>query len=208
MDELALWKTVPKLSVDEFMCLLFGIIPGNIKFDYGKKDEWPSGAEAVYQLLAKSIRNYRLKVTYDNSDHDPHNIANGYAVAYYNENNEPWWHGGKISKEALRKWLIAHNIQSGIFDTSGDSSQIPEYLNKRHDNHSFKLAAAIEAWEAFNGNPALIRPGKSLKANIEKWLTDNAERLNLIHNGSISQTAIEEIAKIVNWETKGGSPKL
>ena len=49
--------------------------------------------------------------------------------------------------------------------------------------------------------------GGSPKNTIKNWLSGHAVDLNLIYEGKPNKSAIEEVAKIVNWEPKGGAPK-
>ena len=81
------------------------------------------------------------------------------------------------------------------------------FLNKQSPCYAPKLAAAIEAWKAVSENPD-AKSGKSVKQAITKWLRINASRFGLHkEDGSPNEQGIEEIAKISNWETKGGAPK-
>ena len=52
---LDLWQHVQELSVDEFMCLLFGFEPGEIKFDYGNPTDWPKYADLIYRMLTEDL---------------------------------------------------------------------------------------------------------------------------------------------------------
>ena len=70
-----------------------------------------------------------------------------------------------------------------------------------------KLAAAIRAWQAVSTDPKLLI-GKTVKQALQKWLRINADRFELIkEDGSPNEQGIEEIAKICNWDTKGGPAK-
>lgn len=207
MNELEIWKKSPYLSVDEAMNLILGYVPCELKFDFQKEETMPSISIPIYRTMIEDIQKFRLTIHFDNTPATKDNISN--FVSFEELYDSCWWHRGKLLNTDIKQWLINNKIDSEFFATDKtETIHTPDFLNLSHPNYSYKLAAAVEAWETFNNNPELIKSGKSLKANIEKWLTDNAERLNLIYNGSISQTAIEEIAKIVNWETKGGSPKL
>ena len=94
MNTLNLWNNVPELSVDEFMCLLFGLKPGTVKFDYGKPEEWPEGAVPVYRMLAADIQSKRLSVFYDYIDADPR--YNGAYERFYVGTDNPWWESSLI----------------------------------------------------------------------------------------------------------------
>jgi hypothetical protein len=83
----------------------------------------------------------------------------------------------------------------------------PTFLDPRHPNYSAKLAAAIAAWQAVTDDPKLMR-AKSVKAALTRWLRDNARKLRLTKkDGIVNEQAIEEIAKVANWDPKSGAPK-
>jgi hypothetical protein len=78
----------------------------------------------------------------------------------------------------------------------------PEYLNPSHPRYSYRLAAAVQAWEA------VTKPGnRGVKAAIESWLRDHAQELKLLHKDKPSDKAIKEVATVANWNTSGGAPK-
>ena len=62
-------------------------------------------------------------------------------------------------------------------------------------------------WEHFYHSPANLGPGKALKKEMVKWLTERATELNLLHNDEPNKQGIEEIAKVANWRPEGGAPK-
>ena len=116
MNELSLWKQVPMLSVDEFMNLLFGFVPGTVKFDYGNPESWPNGAAIIYKLLTADIWAEKLFVTIADPHHDPR--ISEYFYETYGLSGNPWWADadGKLSKHQLIKWLAKKGISSDFFD--------------------------------------------------------------------------------------------
>ncbi|MEP3329193.1 hypothetical protein [Sedimentitalea sp.] len=47
---------------------------------------------------------------------------------------------------------------------------------------------------------------KSVKATVVSWITTNGVNFGLADkDGMLSGSAVEEIAKVVNWDTKGGA---
>ena len=78
---------------------------------------------------------------------------------------------------------------------------IPEYLNEKSPCYSPKLAAAVNVWLAVHSDDKYHANGKTVKQNIEQYLEEHAEEYGL------TKTAQREIAKVVNWEPKGGAPK-
>jgi len=115
MSNLDVWKKVGKLSVDEFMCLLFGLEPGTVKFDYGDPKEWPKKAEPIYRSLTEDIRAGKLYVFID-TRLDPK--FNEDLASHYFHTGDPWWENGKLSKYALKDWLAKKNIQSDFFNVT------------------------------------------------------------------------------------------
>jgi hypothetical protein len=83
----------------------------------------------------------------------------------------------------------------------------PNYLSEFHPSYSAKLAAAIEAWKAVSGDTELRR-GKSVKQALIVWLRQHANEFGLTkEDGNPNEQGIEDVAKIANWDTKGGAPK-
>jgi hypothetical protein len=204
-DKLDLWRKCPYLTVDEAMNLILGFVPGKYWFDYMSESKMPSKAVPVYKALIKAIREFGLCLYFNGTEATDEATLNRLNVVSYDEYlHSCWWHEGKIRTEDLKNWLRREGFPSAFFEIK--PANIPDYMNKDLEEHSYKLAAAIEAWEYFYTH-GLTNPKKSLKENIEDWLTENANRLNLLYNKKVSQTAIEEIAKIVNWKTEGGAPK-
>jgi len=82
-------------------------------------------------------------------------------------------------------------------------SKARDYLDPENPRYAPKLAAAIRAWEAVE-DPKGKHPAQA----IREWLTSNAKELGLLKDdGKPSKSAIEDIAKIANWQPKGGAPK-
>ena len=120
MKPLDLWKHVQKLSVDEFMCLMFGFEPGAMKFDYGNPTDWPKNADLIYRMLTEDLQAKKLPVFFEEMAGDP--FYNGAYDKFYAGNNNPWWAAcdgincvGKIQRCELVKWLAEKNIPSVFF---------------------------------------------------------------------------------------------
>jgi len=80
--------------------------------------------------------------------------------------------------------------------------ETPGYRDITHDRYAPKLAAAIDAWEAVT-DPQ----GKHPKQALVQWLTKNAAKLGLWDKDRPNKTAIEEAAKVANWQERGGAPR-
>ena len=115
------------------------------------------------------------------------------------------WQKTTISIEDLRSWLRSRGITTGFFFPEPQSD--PDYLSESHSNYSPKLAAAIEAWKAVSADNQLRR-GRSIKQAVIIWLRQHANEFGLTkEDGNPNEQGIEEVAKIANWDTKGGAPK-
>jgi hypothetical protein len=69
------------------------------------------------------------------------------------------------------------------------------------------LAAAIEAWKAVSAD-AELRRGKSVKQALMVWLRQHAKEFGLTkEDGNPNEQGIKEVAKIANWDTRGGRTK-
>jgi Fe-S-cluster formation regulator IscX/YfhJ len=126
---------------------------------------------------------------------------------------EPDWDLTTVRVDDLREWFASQGVKSGFFFRKENDSasvldpRLPIFLDSRHPNYSAKLAAAVTAWQAVSDDPKL-RAAKSVKAALTRWLRDNAGKLGLTNkSGSVNEQAIEEIAKVANWEPQGGAPK-
>ena len=121
-----------------------------------------------------------------------------------NVNSEPFFDfaSSTVEVESLRKWLGSKGYTNCFFFRTEKRSG---FRDPAHPRYAPKLAAAVEAWESFDDQE--ITPGTP-KQRIEKWLRLNAPRFGLVNDeGKINETAIGELGKICNWQTKGGAPK-
>lgn len=108
-----------------------------------------------------------------------------------------------VEVDDLKQWLSDRGFRTGFFFPSS----MPDYLDPANDHYSPKLAASISVWEAVTSDTALIR-GTSAKQAMMKWLRRNADKYGLTKDdGNPNEQGIEEIAKIANWDAKGGAPK-
>jgi len=84
---------------------------------------------------------------------------------------------------------------------------VPNFLSESHEYFSSKLAAAIQATKAVAADPEL-RHGKSVKQALIVWLRQHAGEYGLTKDdGSPNEQGIDDVAKVANWDTKGGAPR-
>ena len=117
-------------------------------------------------------------------------------------------HEPVLKFQEVQDWLISKGITGGFFCPTISKQLVPKYLDDQLPYYSYKLAAAINAWLAVTSDDNYHANGKTPKKNIEDWLVAHAKEYQLINEeGKFIRSTIEEIAKIANWNLKGGSPK-
>lgn len=176
MNILDLWKSVGKLSVDEFMCLFFELEPGTVKFDNGNPEEWPKGAVPIYNTLIEDIRAGKLYVFIEDSSLDPR--FNEEFASQSFQSGKPWWVNGKLSKYAIKKWLAEKNIPSDFFGVAQPLKQIPaqgaakeEKAMKSHEADSRVLTNSEDTGKF---NPQILPPefADDVYDLPQEWLTE------------------------------------
>lgn len=205
MDSMDFWRLCDELSIVQAALLIAGVDPAE---DSTYVETWqpcdkPSGYEATKTAIANGLRRGDIKgeVSYQ-TDAKFDSIAE----MYYDEVSERIdLHESVVSADSLREFLSKRGFKSGFFFSNADHN--PEYLNSLSNCYSSKLAAAIHAWEAVSRDDKLRR-GKTVKQALMNWLTVHAAQYGLVKDdGRPNENGIEEIAKIANWDTKGGAPK-
>jgi hypothetical protein len=195
------WRMCDELSLVEAALLICGMEPS--KYRYVQRNKlMPSRYEAMKAALIYAVKGKRLPAT------PPQRT---------NELGEPDWDGATILVADLRPWLRSRGINTGFFfpaskkpdqiRQSQEPDRVPDYLSPSHKCYSSKLAAAIDAWKAVSAD-AELRRGKSVKQALVAWLEKHAAQYALAtKTGKPNKQGIEEVAKIANWERKGGVPK-
>jgi len=191
MDPLDYWRLCDELSVVQAALLIVGKDRAQSQ-EY--VDGWvpksrPLGYDAARAALVNAISGNRLKAN----------------IVELESAQAPDWHHTTIPVEDLKGWLRSRGIPSGFFFSKPDRG--PDYLVPWHPHYSPKLAAAIESWNAISADDELRR-GKSVKQALMTWLRKHADRFDLTKDdGNPNEQGIEEVAKIANWDMKGGAPK-
>lgn len=108
-----------------------------------------------------------------------------------------------IGTAELKVWLWTRGLHGTVFGTGTKTKLSPSDFSPFYAQ---KLDAAVAAWQAVTSEPDRLR-GKSPKQALEGWLTENAKEYGLLNrDGTPNRTGIEEIAKVANWNQKGGAP--
>ena len=207
MENLDHWRLCDELSVIDAALLYAGLNPAtSFVNDSGFGEKNPIYTAARTALIA-AVRSNRLKATIrKDATYQHHYYENTESIGEWEMASEPNWNDTTILVDDLRDWLKSRGIKSGFFFPQTETEQ-PDYLDRNHSNYSPKLAAAIEAWLAVTQNPTFTK-SKSVKQAIGIYLRSKAGSFGLIKDdGNPNENGIEEVAKVANWETKGGAPK-
>jgi hypothetical protein len=193
MDPLDYWRLCDEVSVVQAALLIVGEDPA-VAQEYISgwvPDKRPKGYDAAKAALLNAIHGKRLAAIVPEAEDE-----DGVRMVL--------WDDAKISVDTLRTWLTSRGVRTGFFFPLPEG---PDYLSDFHPNYSQKLAAAIEAWTAVSGD-AELRRGKSVKQALIIWLRQHANEFGLAkEDGNPNEQGIEEVAKIANWDTRGGAPK-
>lgn len=216
MEQLDYWRLCDELSVVQAALLIVGADPtGSQEYiDQWDATQRPKGYDGALAALKAIVLSKAMKATIRRPPHGnswlaarPHGTAilpgSGGMEVFCEV--EPDWKITMISVSDLREFLKRRGIQTGFFFPQPEESV--EYLDPNRPYFSPKLAAAVHAWQAVKSDPALVRT-KRVKGALIVWLNQHAGQYGLTDkNGLPNETAIDEVAKVANWDTKGGAPK-
>ena len=193
------WLLCSSINIIQAALLILNIDPSSEEARSIKEElphKRPEGYDAVRTALINDILSQKLKA---------HIV---YPVSPFSEEfntDRPDCGLTTINVQDLRDWLISHGILTGFFFPNASDDR-PDYLDPNHPRFAPKLAAAIRAWQAMEDKTRL--KGKTPKQGIEKWLRENAAQFALTKDdGNPNNDAIEQLAKVANWEPGGGAPK-
>lgn len=200
-DSLNYWRLCEHLTVIQAALLIAGENPSTCEH---LVEEWDQESRpAKYEAAKNFVRNgLRFKELDGKIVNEEIYDSNGYPVDFIegSVNLEESW----VTVTSLRKLLALRGFATGFFFPDGAAA--PDYLNSQDPRYAPKLAAAVCAWEAL-GDPALLR-GRSPKKALTVWLRKHAVEFGLTdEEGKQNETGIDEVAKVANWQPKGGAPK-
>jgi hypothetical protein len=204
MEKMDFWRLCDELSVVQATLLIIGLEPGeNYNVMSCPEDKRPDNFSAAFAALSHAILGGRLPATIRNAVVDQWDSTIEMYAEY--ESDDPDWEKTTILVENIRDWLKGRGVKTGFFfPQTGDTL---DFLDPNHKQYAPKLAAAIYSWQAINAKPELLR-GKTVKQALQIWLRKNADQFGLTKDdGNPNEQGIEEIAKISNWSSKGGTPK-
>ncbi|MBU2962083.1 hypothetical protein KO516_14940 [Citreicella sp. C3M06] len=158
----------------------------------------------VYELSRKRCFPDGIILTADQINLDGADRENEHGeLKRFSTTRLPDWTRSRVATSDIREWLRAISLKSTFF--LPESTDIG-FRDRNHPRYSAKLACAVAAWEAI-GVP---KRGRSVKQTVAGWVKENghAYGMGLAGEESARRTQfIEDVAKIVNWETGGGAPK-
>ena len=196
MNGMDFWRLCDELNVIQAALLFLGRDPSDLQYSVESSlSKRPEGYEAIRTAIANAVIGNRL----------PAMIRYREIPTSFEEKPDIDWHATTFLVEDLKAWLKSRGVESGFFFSG--TSDAPAYLNAFGDSYAPKLAAAVEAWNAVNADPSL-RKSKTVKQALMVWLRLHAPSFGLTkEDGSPNEQGIEEVAKIANWDPKGGAPK-
>ncbi|TCK30767.1 hypothetical protein EV667_0867 [Ancylobacter aquaticus] len=125
-------------------------------------------------------------------------------IAAFDELGDRDWVLTLFDITSIKSWFWIRGMKQTVFGPYSPTKKSPSQQFSKF--YAPKLAAGNAAWEAVVSDSALRR-GKSPKQALETWLTEHAAEYGLVNkDGSPNKTGIEEIAKVANWNQKGGAP--
>jgi len=121
--------------------------------------------------------------------------------------NSPNFEKSFVTADDLRAWLLSKGFSKGFLFSGKALEQ--DFFDKNNPCYAPKLAASIRAWEAVSTEQKYKDNGKTVKKNLENWLTAHAADFGLLKDdGEINNDAIvNQVSKVSNWNDKGGASK-
>jgi hypothetical protein len=228
MDALEAWRFCNELSVVEATLLILGCDPSTYEGVAGwHAQDKPTGFDGLFTALRNDVMSKRLPAAicrdawvrgWDEEPTEGVEVADhvrgfpgdesGRPLGTIFYRTEPNWDKTRVRVADLREWLDMQRRQGrsvpreSFFAVNAAPSE--DYLDAGHPRYAPKLAATVSAWRAVGNADIRTSPKKAL----EQWLHANAARFNLTDPaGRVIGQAIDECAKVANWQPQGGSPK-
>jgi hypothetical protein len=191
MESIDLWRLSSSLTLVEAAYLILDLDPTPY---IASINEQPGEYPAVFKALKNDIVAHRLAANLKHRTTPMDDDGDGID-----------WNETRVTVSELKEWLQLGPFRPKFFFQAG--SETVDYLDRANPQFSPKLAAAVEAWQAIKESRSQKDSGKSVKTDIVNWLKLHAGRLGLTADGRPNNQAIEEVAKVSNWDPKGGAPK-
>jgi hypothetical protein len=193
VESIDFWKLCDELTVVQAALLVAGHNPSN----HTEVEGWistrqPEGYPATRHAIMAAIEAKRIKgsIGYFRNDIDGDEYVSPIA--------------SKVDVDSLKEWLIEKGLTKHFFFFP--ENKISEFLDKEHPRYSLKLAAVVNAWNWLDTQGKL--ENRTPKQATQKWLRKHAAEFGLCdEDGKPNESVIDSLSQVVNWRTKGGSPK-
>lgn len=194
------WRLADSVNVIQAALLIIGVEPQNCE-DYVEArtpEEKPDNYTAARDAIVSAIHSSALEgnvcfVEYQNS-------TGNYEI----DETRTDYGRSRVNVQSLIDWLQARGFETDALALPTEKPM--GFRDPDHPRYSPKLMAVVEAWENFDTESD--EPGTP-KQRLMKWLRLNASRFGLTDDdGKPSENVIEELAKVANWATAGGAPKI
>lgn len=202
-----LWRLTEYLTISQAALLVCGADPEFNAYVEDEPNNAPNGYVAVRDALVHALRAGKIEGVEQETKHwstllDPDGTELG-SKAYKIEGSiDP--KTSVVAVDSMVEWLRSRGMRTGFFFSGPDKPK--GFRDPAHPRYAPKLAAIVEAWERFD--PKSKEQGTP-KQRLQKWLRLNAARFGLVDDdGKPAESTIEMLAKVGNWNTKGGNPGL
>lgn len=194
-----IWLLSDRVSIVEAALLIISIEPQGISqyIESWNDEQKPKGYLAARKALESAVHKKRIQGSIN------HLVYESPQGGYDTDHQTYDFHTSFVELQGVIIWLQSRGYRDGFLAVPDEKKS--GFRDKDHPRYSAKLAAVVEAWEAFDeqSNEA-GRP----KQRVAKWLRLNAARFGLTNEeGLPSETVVEALAKVANWDTSGGAPK-
>jgi len=168
------------------------ILGDHIDGPYGELMADRGETKVDFDTLLRVARNGYFSLT--NQSSEP--LKKGEAIYVV---TEPNWEETTIQVDDLKRWLEGRGVFPPFFFPQG---RIEGFRDKAHPRYSPKLACAVAAWETVK-TPAR---NKTAKETVVEWVQSNGATFGMAEgNGIVPKQAVEDVSKVVNWNTRGGA---
>jgi len=161
----------------------------------------------IEQADDRALFDMRECCGYNSANYDTLCSDDEHVYDHYFVKNAPNLEKSFVTVDDLRVWLLSKGSRTGFLFP--EKNLEPDYFDKDNPCYAPKLAASIRAWEAVSTEQKYKDNGKTVKKNLENWLTAHAADFGLLKDdGEINNDAIvNQASKVANWDDKGGASK-
>jgi len=194
LDDFDYWRLCEELTILDAALLVVGQSPNrHFGIESRVSERRPTGYDAAKTAISNALRAKKIDghiIPEEVDDHGTPFILEGTVSL-----------SSRVDVESLKAWLRTRGLRTGFF--FAEQAEAPDYLDPSSARYAPKMAAAVSAWMAVT-DPG----GRSPKQALMKWIREHAAEFGLTDDdGKPNESAIEDIAKVANWQMTGGAPK-